>query len=162
MPADGQQGASHRVEASRTQVDVKWSLTMEQYHLTSLYSMRWSSLLLPLCASPMRVMSTRRGRAADFRNRANEICPEGLECRRRAGQTDAAGAWTIDRMHSRRKRVLKTQRTRSSFSRDAKNCLTRYVRNYSVRSACGPRGKPIRAESCGTHLSWKHDASETT
>jgi len=29
---------------------------MEQYHLTSLYSMlrwmRWSSLLLPLCASP--------------------------------------------------------------------------------------------------------------
>src|SRR6476659_7542766 len=105
-------------------------------------------------------MSTKRGRTADFRNRANETCPEGLECRRRAGQTGAAGAaWTIDRMHSRRKRVLKTQRTRSSFSRDATNCLTRYVRNYS---ACGLPGKPMRAESWGTHLSWKRNATETT
>src|SRR4030095_11531486 len=158
---------SHRIEASRTQVDVKWSLTMEQYHLTSLYSMlrwmRWSSLLLPLSTSPMRLMSTRRGRAADFRNRANETCPEGLECRRRGGQTGAAGAaWTIDRMRSRRKRVLKIQRTRSLFSRDAKNCLTRYVRNYSVRSACDLPGKPMRAESWGTHPSWKRNVTETT
>src|SRR5947199_4740729 len=49
-------------------------------------------------------------------------------------------------MHSQRQGALKRQLIKSSFSRDVKNCLTRYVRNYSVRSACGPRGRPIRAE----------------
>ena len=54
---------------------------------------------------------------------------------------------TSDRMHSQLEGALKTQRIKSSFSRAAKNCLTRYVRNYSVRSARGPCGKPIKAES---------------
>jgi len=38
------------------------------------------------------------------------------------------------------------------FSRDVKNCLTRNVKNYSVRSACGSDGKPIRAEAWGMVL----------
>src|SRR5207237_8452626 len=51
-------------------------------------------------------------------------------------------------MHSRREEALKkTPRIKSSFSRNAKNCLAKYARNYFVRSARGPRGKPIRAES---------------
>src|SRR5947207_9123933 len=73
-----------------------------------------------------------------------------LESRRRAGQTGAAlpsDAQTCDLMHSQREGALKTQRIKASFSRDAKNCLTRYVRNhYSVRSARSPRGKAIRRE----------------
>src|SRR5438034_10401053 len=89
-----------------------------------------------------------------------------LESRRRAGQTGAAlpsDAQTCDLMHSQREGALKTQRIKASFSRDAKNCLTRYVRNhYSVRSPCGTRGKPISADSWTTHLSWKRDASNTT
>src|SRR5436190_17748077 len=89
-----------------------------------------------------------------------------LESRRRAGQTGAAlpsDAQTCDLMHSQREGALKTQRIKASFSRDAKNCLTRYVRNhYSVRSARSPRGKAIRRESCGTHLNWKRDATKTT
>src|SRR5438105_15863460 len=55
-------------------------------------------------------------------------------------------------MHSQRQGALKRQLIKSSFSRDAKNCLTRYVRSYSVRSACGPRGRPIRAEAWGIVL----------
>src|SRR6266480_4970127 len=105
-------------------------------------------------------MSTGCGRDADLRNRSNDRCPQGLECRRRAGQTGAA--LTGDRMHSRREGALKTQGIKSSFSRDAKNCLTRHVRNYSVRSACDLPGKPMRAESWGTHPSWKRNVTETT
>ena len=103
-------------------------------------------------------------RAADFRNRASEGCPEGLECRRRTGRTcvGAHAPATSDRMHSRRKEELKTQGIKSSFSRDAKNCLTRHVRNYSVRAPCGLPGKPMRAESWGTHPSWKRNVTETT
>src|SRR4029450_5738864 len=84
-----------------------------------------------------------------LRNRANEGS-QRLGSRRRAGQTGAAlpsGAQTCDLMHSQRQGALKTQRIKSSFSRDPKNCLTRYVRNYSIRSACGPFGKPIREEA---------------
>src|SRR2546430_6480016 len=83
-----------------------------------------------------------------------------LESRRRAGQTGVAlpsDAQTCDLMHSQRQGALKRQLIKSSFSRDAKNCLTNYVRNYSVRSARGTRGKPIRVESWGTHLNWKRD-----
>src|SRR4029453_9443542 len=107
---------------------------------------------------------TRGGPAADFRNRASEGCPGGLECRRRAGRTclGAHAPATSDRMHSRRKGELKTQGIKSSFLRDAKNCLTRYVRNYSVRSACGLPGKPTRAESWGPHPSWNRNVTDTT
>ena len=59
-------------------------------------------------------------------------------------QSDAPAS---DLMHSRREGVVNTQRIKSSFSWDAKNCLTRYVRNYSVRSACGTRSKSIKADS---------------
>ena len=52
-----------------------------------------------------------------------------------------------DWMHSQREEALKTPRLRSLFSRSAKNCLARYVRNYAARSARGPCGKPIKAES---------------
>jgi hypothetical protein len=86
---------------------------------------------------------------ADLRNRASEGSRR-LESRRRAAQTGAAlpsDAQTRDLMHSQREGALKTQRIKSSFSRDPKNCLTRYVRNYSVRSACGPLGKPIRTKA---------------
>src|SRR5205807_6671462 len=55
-------------------------------------------------------------------------------------------------MHSQPEGALKRQLIKSSFSRDAKNCLTRYVRSYSVRAACGPRGRPIRAEAWGIVL----------
>src|SRR5437867_1936833 len=55
-------------------------------------------------------------------------------------------------MHSQRQGALKRQLIKSSFSRDAKNCLTRYVRSYSVRSARSPRGRPIRAEAWGIVL----------
>src|SRR5437762_12568757 len=50
-------------------------------------------------------------------------------------------------MHRQRLGALKTQLIKSLFSRDAKNCVTRYVRSYSLRSARGPRGRPIRAEA---------------
>src|SRR5439155_3775542 len=73
-----------------------------------------------------------------------------LESRRRAGQTGASS--TSARMHSQRQGVLKRQLIKSSFSRDAKNCLTRYVRSYSAGSACDPRGRPIRAEAWGIVL----------
>ncbi len=59
---------------------------------------------------------------------------------------------TNDWMHSQLEGALKTQRLRSLFSRSAKNCLTRNVRNYSVRSACGSGGKPIGAEAWGIVL----------
>src|SRR6266403_1215087 len=85
----------------------------------------------------------------DLRNRANEGSRR-LESRRRAGQAGASS--TSARMHSQRQGALKRQLIKSSFSRDAKNCLTRYVRSYSVRSACGPRGRPIRAEPWGIFL----------
>jgi hypothetical protein len=52
-----------------------------------------------------------------------------------------------DWMHSQREAALKPQRIKQSFLRDAKNCLARYVRNYAVRSARSPCGKPIKAES---------------
>ena len=47
---------------------------------------------------------------------------------------------------------MKTQKIKWSFSRNVKNCLTRNVKNYSVRSACGSGGKPIRAEAWGIVL----------
>jgi len=96
-------------------------------------------------------MSTRSGRGTDSQDRANEGSRR-LESRRRACQTGVAltsDAPPIDRMHSRREGALKTQRIESPFSRGAKNCLTGYVRNYSVRSARGRLGKPIRAEAWG-------------
>src|SRR4029453_9297389 len=82
--------------------------------------------------------------AADLRNRANEDCQD-LESRRRPDQTGAA--LTRDRMHSRREAALKTQGIKKLFLRDAKNCLGGIVRNYAVRSARVPCGKPIKAES---------------
>jgi hypothetical protein len=85
----------------------------------------------------------------DLRNRANEGSRR-LESRRRAGQTGASS--TSARMHSQRQGALKRQLIKSSFSGDAKNCLTRYGRSYSVRSACGPRSRPIRAEAWGIVL----------
>ena len=91
---------------------------------------------------------------ADFRNRANEDC-QHLESRRREDLTDGAlpcDAQTIDLMYSQREGVMKTQKIKWSFSREVKNCLTRYARNYSVRSAYGSGGKPIRAEAWGIVL----------
>jgi hypothetical protein len=91
---------------------------------------------------------------ADFRNRANEDC-QHLESRRREDLTDGAlpcDAQAIDLMHSQREGVMKTQKIKWSLSREVKNCLTRYARNYSVRSAYGSGGKPIRAEAWGIVL----------
>jgi hypothetical protein len=85
----------------------------------------------------------------ELRNRANEGS-QRLESRRRTGQLGTSS--TSARMHSQRQGALKRQLIKSSFSRDARNCLTRYVRSYSVRSACGPRGRPIRAEAWGIVL----------
>ena len=70
-------------------------------------------------------------------------------------QTDAvlpSDAQTIDLIHSQREGVMKTQRIKWPFSREVKNCLTRYVKSYSVRSACGSGGKPVRAEAWGIVL----------
>ena len=61
-------------------------------------------------------------------------------------------AQTSDLMHSQREGVTKTQRIKWLFSRNMRNCLTRNVKNYSVRSACGSGGKPIRAEAWGMIL----------
>ena len=94
---------------------------------------------------------------ADLRNRANEGF-QHLESRRRAGQAEASS--TSARSHSQREGAMKTPRIRSSFSRATKNCLTRYGRNYSVRSACGSGGKWIRAVSLGTHRNWKRDPNK--
>jgi hypothetical protein len=89
------------------------------------------------CASRFERFGTNDvGRRSDLRNRANEGC-QGLENRRSCDEAGAAP--TSDRMHNRREGALKTQRIKSSFSRDAKN-----RRNCSVQFARGPRDELIK------------------